>query len=539
MSLLPKINGTIKEESGTFCLLPTMLVTCNSTFETAIELFENRMQKLCGIRVMPSGEQVAQLVILENTALATEEYVLTVEAQRICIEASQIAGANWGLTSLFHLIWQAKLSFKNELAQVRFFDAPKYRYRGLLVDVARHFFKVAELEKIIEQMAIYKLNVLHLHLTDDQGWRIESKFFPQLTQGSTEFYTQKEIKTLVEFAQKRNISIIPEIDIPGHVSVVLAAYPKLSCTGKAVVVTQAPGIREQILCAGNPDAMAWACKCLDEVCNLFPGKYLHIGGDEAPKTQWKQCPRCAKKMRECGAAKFEDLQGWFLSQVAQHLHQKGKTAICWNDCLMADALDKKIAVQYWSESAPTGYCTAEKIAGRDMVYSEVFSNYFDYPYAVTPLRKTYEYVPHIGNKTVEFDAFLCGVEGAIWTEHVTTCEALEQLVFPRMMALAENAWSNTCQYDDFLKRLPTAVRLSTAMGVCCTPLNLADLSGKARLKAAGNYFKKTFTSMQSGEIEMGMSAAELRTMCISMLNGFFEGEELQQVKQMLSLEECI
>ena len=224
----------------------------------------------------------------------------------------------------------------------------KYNYRSLHLDCARHFFPIATVKKVIEGISFGNMNVLHWHLSDDHGWRIESKKFPRLHGCSREYYTQEEIKEVVSFAKERGVEIVPEIDMPGHSLALLAAFPEYSCKGESVEMAKARGVYKTILCAGKEDTYAFVEEVLEEIIPLFDSQYFHIGGDEAPKDEWKECPHCNAKMKALGLTNYEDLQGHFTKQVCEILRKHGKTPICWNDALLANNIPEDVTVQYWT-----------------------------------------------------------------------------------------------------------------------------------------------------------------------------------------------
>ena len=318
MHIIPYPNGEWigKEE---VLSLPKKLTVDYGDFATyCTEMYSIRS----GMSVQ-KAEEDAVLTLRRNSTLAPEEYHISVNGH-IKIYAATEKGVIWALTTLF-------LCSKDGSCKVgEIQDKPKYSHRGFHLDCARHFFRVDTIENIIDVAGLSKLNVMHWHLTNDQGWRIESERYPLLTKDG-ESYSKSDIKRIVLYARKCGIEIIPEINIPGHTSAILAAYPQFGCFGKTVPIRTCCGIFPTILCGGKDETLTFIKDILTETAELFPGKYFHVGGDEAPKSEWEKCPHCASRMAENNITEFGELQGWLLSQVAAHLQTLGKRTLCWND----------------------------------------------------------------------------------------------------------------------------------------------------------------------------------------------------------------
>lgn len=419
--------------------------------------------------------------------IAEEGYVVEILPEKILITSKTATGKYYGMQTLTALIEE-----KNGILDcMKIEDAPRYGYRGFMIDVSRHFFSIEEIKKIIDRCAKYKLNKFHWHLSDDQGYRIESKRFPKLNQiGSVRkeedgtitggFYTQQEIRDVVAYAAERQMEVIPEIDLPGHTSAIIASYPELSCSGKAAEVKNKGGIYPQILCAGKESVMQFLYELLDEVVPLFPGKYFHIGGDEAPKEEWEKCDHCQKLIRREKLNSEEELQAYFTSKLVDYLTLKGKTVIGWNDVLISGKV-KNVIVQYWMESG-SGYSYKEVEKGQKFLLSNFNAFYMDYPYGMVTLRGTYSFEPNIqGNTAIPVEQVL-GLEAPVWTEQIATEQKLEKQIFPRIQALAENAWSREKDYEDFLRRVKLQETFFAAAGIACTPVEDANLSAEKGIR---------------------------------------------------------
>lgn len=472
-TLIPKaVKVAINRQVG--CIIPTVIgYTCEDLTDECVKAFQAR----CG-KPLSVGDW---LTIRKNNELPEESYRLLIEKDGVRLEAGTERGAGWGLTTLYHMMEESETLPTGTVE-----DYPRYAHRGLSLDCARHFFPVQEVEKIIEQISLVKMNVLHWHLSDDQGWRIESHRYPKLHEVSGSYYTQDEIREIVAYAKERGVEIIPEIDLPGHTLGILAAYPQYSCTGAPASMAKSSGIYRKILCAGKEETLSFVENLLDEVCGLFPGKYFHIGGDEAPKLAWKECPHCRQRMKQLGITDYEELQGDFTCRIARFLEQRGKQPVCWNDTLKSSLRPEHLTVQYWSVSYNKEMAKFCKEGGR-WIYSDMFELYLDYPYAMTPVKKIYECTPDFGSAEYPENNPPAGMEACIWAEHIKNEEQLERLLFPRIYALAEIAWSGRDSYEEFARRLQANQLLLKKNGVCTMEQEGWDPEGQNRQQEAFQY----------------------------------------------------
>ena len=422
-------------------------------------------------------------LFLKRSQLPEEGYRLTVEKDRVTLEASTEKGVIHGLTELY-LRLQA-----GEAALCDIQDGPKYPHRGLSLDCVRHFFSVREVEKILEQMALVKMNVLHFHLSDDQGWRIESLRFPELHRRSGEYYTRQELRELVAFAKTRGIDVIPEIDLPGHTTAILAAYPELGCTGERPALATEGGIYTTILCGGDERVFRFLEELLPEVMDLFPDERFHIGGDEAPKTQWSRCPRCRRRLEELGETDFEALQADFTRKVIRILKDHGKKPICWNEALKG-GLSEGVTVQYWTDDG-WEYTRPYIRSGKPWIYSSMYETYLDYPYAMTPMGKLFRL-------RLPRKQGLLGLEAALWTEHISTPEKLHRQLFPRLYALGELGWrGGHGSRKGFYRRMEALCAEAGKQGITPMPREDWDPRGKKRQEESLDFFQK----MNGGVLE--------------------------------------
>lgn len=430
--------------------------------------------------------------LIWDAAMEPEYYRLTVSPDGITIHASGRAGFFYGEKTLEQL----RFLSQGKLPSVVIEDGPAYPYRCFHIDTARHFVEFEELKRMIEAAAAFKLNKFHWHFSDDQGWRIECRRFPRLHEIGARrkgdhfgqcrsdeeefyYYTREQVKELVEFCAVRGIEIIPEVDIPGHVTAILAAYPELSCTGEAMEVRTGPGIFEEILCPGKEETFSFIFELLDDLCELFPGKYFHIGGDETPKTRWKACPYCKKRMEQEGLSDVRQLQGYMANRAAAHLKELGRTAVAWNEAAIGGNLSPEIMVQLWNDdpddpslhalggeldengnvTSPNQGIGARIIqAGGDVIMSNMLGSYCDYPHAFISAEKVYN-AAVIPQKCEDFPEkakeHVKGVECLLWTEHIRTAEKLEALAWPRFAAKAEIGWcgEGDYTYQEFEQRM--------------------------------------------------------------------------------------
>ena len=501
IKVIPKVNQHEKL-TGT-CEMPLQLTVNEGMDGQLTQLFEERVRKLAGyeeFRVQAVREN--EFLELRHAAMEEEAYQLEVVKNHILLKAGTKHGLSNGLVTLF---WLAAASPERQLECCRIEDRPRYGHRGFMLDVCRHFFPVEEVKRVLEQMALLKLNKFHFHLSDDQGFRIESKRFPRLNEtGSVRretygdgiphggFYTQEEIREMVEYAGERFIEVIPEIDLPGHTTAIIASYPEYSCSGEPAEVATRFGIWKRILCAGKEETYTFLEEMLKEICGLFPSPYFHIGGDEAPKEEWQKCPDCGRVMREQGYTDYEQLQAYFTGRLVEILKKCGKQAVGWNETVYSGELDPSCITQFWHEDMGEESLTFRETAkGRKFICSNTQNFYFDYPYATNPMKATYRYEPNIEGKAIPLENVL-GVEAPLWTESVLDEKRLEHMIFPRMGALAENAWTLTGNrdFEDFLGRLEVYNGLQDAYAIHYAPAQDALIAGEAAVREMAEFISR-------------------------------------------------
>jgi hexosaminidase len=394
--------------------------------------------------------------ILTETSDGTglSAYHMSIRKNRVTITAQESSGWFYGMQTLAQL---AKTSENGKLPIIDIKDHAAFSWRGLMLDCSRTFLPKEYILSMIDRLSDIKMNVLHLHLTDDQGWRIEIKSHPELTglcssfdslyQGETGgFYTQEDIREIVEYARKRQMTIVPEIEMPGHSSEIFKALPGLSCSGKESVIFpyfKGPGVTEQILCAGNDSVFHLMEDVLSEVIALFPSEYIHIGGDEAPKVAWEKCPKCQKRIKEEGLRDEAELQSYFIRRIEKFINSKGRKLIGWDE-ILEGGLAENAAVMSWR--GIQGGIEAAGM-GHPVVMSPTSHCYFDYSYETTPTGKVYQYKPIPQELKAGEEKLILGAQANMWTHIARTPEAIDSQIFPRIYALAEVLWTNPAKRD--------------------------------------------------------------------------------------------
>lgn len=470
----------------------------------------NRMQPRSGFFAIPREGRLEDFVTrtIDTRITGAESYRLHIQPDGITLSAGTPRGLFYGMQSLRQLA----ATGLGRIPCVSIEDEPAYAHRGFLIDCARHFFTVAELKKMIDAAVLFKMNVFHWHLTDDQGWRMEIKSHPDLEKvGSMRIgsdfggmhvegpyggcYTQKQLREIVDYCAERYIEVVPEFDMPGHTGAVLAACPELSCTGGPFQVKTKQGVFKDILCAGKEETFHFLFEVLEEMLAIFPSRYIHIGGDEAPKARWKACPDCQARMRAEGLANEQALQGYFMNRVIAWLRERGRTAIVWNESLRGGNLDGSAVVQLWMDK--NGECARWANGGGQVIASDFYHCYCDYPYAMTPLRKTYSYRPT--PRSVREAGNIWGVEATLWTEYIETFARMSELSFPRFAAVAEVGWTQEERRNaaSFERRFQLLTPVLAAVGIHPAAPQLWNPRPLARLKGTAAFFLPKVPSMLS------------------------------------------
>lgn len=441
------------------------------------------------------------IIIKKNNSLAAEGYILEIAPENIIIQAKSAAGAFYALQTLKQIVpvqaFETPLDLEVvKLPAMKVEDAPHFAYRGFMLDCSRHFWNVETVKEVIDIMAMHKMNRFHWHLTEDQGWRIEIKKYPLLTKigslreqtttGHNEgldgipyggYYTQKDIKEIVEYAAERFITIIPEIEIPGHSLGALCAYPWLGCRGEEgnYKTWSFWGVSPQIACAGKESTFKFWEDVLSEVIDLFPGEYIHIGGDEAPRDEWKVCPLCQKRIKENDLKNEAELQSYVTHRVEEYLNKHGRKLIGWDE-ILEGGVSQSATIMSW-RGASGGIKAAQKgnyaiMTPNDFCYLDYFQtkDRKDEPDAIggyVSLAKSYSLNPY-DKLTPEQQKYILGVQGNLWCEYIPTPMQLQYMALPRLGALAEIGWSNPApenkDTNEFIERAKQLSRYYAVFG---------------------------------------------------------------------------
>ena len=453
------------------------------------ELWENYLKAL-PVQLkearMKDRKQMLFLLITPKTPQlpSPESYTLSVTPQRIEIRATSGAGLFYGMQTLLQLMQPASTG-SYSVPSVEIEDTPRFAYRGLMLDVSRHFSTKEFIKKQIDALAYYKINRLHLHLTDAAGWRLEIKKYPLLTDfaawrtdptwkkwwnggrkylrydepgASGGYYTQDDIREILEYARQHYITVIPEIEIPSHSEEVLAAYPQLSCSGEPY--------KNSDFCVGNEETFTFLENVLTEVMELFPSEYIHVGGDEAGKSAWKTCPKCQKRMKDEHLANVDELQSYLIHRIEKFLNNHGRRLLGWDEILQGGIAPNATVMSWRGEEGGIAAVTSGHHAIMTPGAYCYLDSYQDAPYSqpeaiggYLPLKKVYAYDPVPASLTAEQAKLVYGVQGNLWVEYIPTPEHVEYMIYPRMLALAEVAWSapERKSWPDFHTRALSAV----------------------------------------------------------------------------------
>jgi hexosaminidase len=486
ISIIPQPTQ-IQYHSGTFTLSPETVIVTSEQLRPVGAYLAERLSQATGWHFdtgapesAPSGKPSILLQLDAGTRDGgTEGYKLLVQEHGIRILASTPAGAFYGCQTLLQLFPpeieepQPISGIEWTIPQLDITDSPRFPWRGMHLDVGRHFMPREFVKKYIDLIARYKMNTFHWHLTEDQGWRIEIKKYPKLTEVGAwrmenvglygGYYTQDDVREIVEYAQSRHITVVPEIEMPGHSMAALAAYPELSCTGGPFEVRAKWGIAEDVYCAGNEQVFEFLENVLMEVFELFPDPYVHVGGDECPKVRWKTCPKCQERIRAEGLQDKHELQSYVIKRMERFLSAHDKRLIGWDE-ILEGGLAPGATVMSWR--GMKGGITAAQ-AGHDVIMVPTSHCYFDYPQTrdpghtppeyhwYLPLETVYDFEPVPPDIEPDKIQHILGSQGNVWTEFMETPEHVEKMVLPRMCALAEVVWSEKEQrnWHDFQTRL--------------------------------------------------------------------------------------
>lgn len=508
IQIIPK-PAKLKITEGIFEFSENTKFVVSDEFQKEIsDALINKFQKAAGwsLEVIEKTPQKNYIQFIVDESFENEAYKLEVDSQKISITSKGNAGFIYGLESIRQLLPEA-IESSEIVSNIEWIipnmsikDKPRFQYRGLMLDLSRHFFYTEYLKEVIDGLAMLKMNVLHLHLVDDQGWRIEIKKYPKLTEvgawrvdqedkhwNSREtsnpnekgtyggFLTQDDLRELVAYAQLKNVEIIPEIEMPAHVSSAIAAYPELSCFNKRIGVPSG-GVWPitDIYCAGKENTFEFLENVLVEVMDIFPSKYIHIGGDEATKTNWNECLNCKKRMKNEGLKDVNELQSYFVKRMEKFINSKGKKLIGWDE-ILEGGLAPEATVMSWRGTK--GGIEAAK-QGHDVIMTPGTHCYFDHyqgpqneePLAIggyTPLSKVYQFDPVVSTMTPDEAKHVLGGQANLWAEYIPTTEQSEYMIYPRLAAMAETLWSpkESRDWNDFSSRIETMFKRYDYLGI--------------------------------------------------------------------------
>ena len=487
LNLIPKPQN-IEHYSGSFVLNSKTVIQADKNSFEAKYLQQIIEQQLgLNLEITTSSKAKSKIIfvtkIIEEKKSFKEWYNLSISKNEVVIKATEDHGIFYAIQTLIQLLPLEK-SLEIKIPCLSITDQPKFQWRGMHLDVSRHFFPKDFIKKYIDYLAMYKMNTFHWHLTDDQGWRIEIKKYPKLTEvgawrnGSMVghytdqtfddiryggFYTQDEIKEIVAYAKERHITIVPEIEMPGHALAALASYPEFSCTGGPFEVGKTWGVLEDVFCPKD-ETFTFLENVLSEVIDLFPSEYIHIGGDESPKVRWKSCPHCQKRIKEEHLKDEHELQSYFIQRIEKFVNSKGRKIIGWDE-ILEGGLAPNAAVMSWRGTeggiaaakqkhfvvmSPGSHCYFDHYQGEPKNEPIAFGGY-------TNVEKVYSFNPIPKELSAEESKYILGAQANLWTEYINTPEQVEYMVFPRIAALSEVLWGtsdpNNYNYKEFEKRL--------------------------------------------------------------------------------------
>jgi hexosaminidase len=507
LALVP-LPAKVERHPGAFVLRPKSCIVADAASMASAQYLAERLRISTGYpvpihRQAEAAETNADIVITTQDTrkdLRSEDYELSATPSFVRVRAVDPAGLFYGVQSLLQLfppaVFGPRLSagLSWSIPCVHIEDGPRFPWRGFMLDVSRHFFTKDEIKRVFDLMALHKLNTFHWHLTDNQGWRIEIKKYPRLVEvgawrttigfgldpkSSTAYgpdgryggyYSQTDVREIVAYAQSRHITVVPEIEMPGHSSAALSAYPGFACPN---AVTNAIGRAADVYCVGNENTFKFLEDVLTEVCDLFPGKYVHIGGDEVSKRSWRECPLCQERIAREELKSVEGLQIYFVQRIAKFLESKGRSVIGWSE-ISQGGLPPHVTVMDWLGAAadvasddhdvvrcPNTYCYFDYYQSRDRGGEPPASG------AYLPLERVYSFEPIPEGLSPQYQAHILGPQANLWTEYVPSLKQVEYMIFPRLCALAEVAWSPRESRDlgEFRHRLQMHCNRLAELGV--------------------------------------------------------------------------
>ncbi|WP_101688947.1 glycoside hydrolase family 20 protein [Dysgonomonas massiliensis] len=514
--------------------------------ERTAQFLAEYIKQNTGLKISITDQAAATNNIILKIGLSSsnsEAYKIDVTSEGIYIEGASHAGVFYGVQTI-----RKSIPADNDVSMVNFKgatinDYPRFSYRGMHLDVARHMFSVDSIKIYIDMLALHNINRFHWHLTDDQGWRMEIKKYPELTKiGSMReqtvigknsgeydgqpyggYYTQEEIKDVVKYAQDRFITVIPEVDLPGHMLAALTTYPNLGCTGGPYKVAQTWGIFDDVLCAGNEDIYPFLEDIFNEVIDLFPSEYIHVGGDECPKTQWEKCPKCQAKINELGLkadakhTKEQRLQSYVIQRIEKYINSKGRKVIGWDE-ILEGGIAPNATIMSW-QGVEGGTAAAKQ--GHDAIMTPTTFLYFDYYQSVdlkgelfgiggyVPVETVYNYEPVPAELTEEQKKHIIGTQANVWTEYMKNFYHVQYMVLPRMGALSEIQWAipEKKDYAKFLPRLANLTKLYKHYGYNYAT-HIFNIKDKVEIDNEKKQVKLTLSTFDNAAIYYTLDGSE-------------------------------
>ena len=483
--LIPQVESMVRKK-GTLSIERLESIHFPDEWKNTGNLLVSDLKELANLSVMVNASNPS-IHVKKVKMQEPEMYMLEITKQGIIIEAGDQTGMIHAFSTLLQLILGSE---GKELPRLIIHDKPRFSYRGVMIDCSRHFWTIEQLKKYTKQLAFFKLNTLHLHLTDNQGWRLYLDQYPDLAFKGTyyrtfedlsgHYYRKSELQELINYAAMYGIEIIPEIDLPGHMLAALAAYPELGCTGGPYEVWRQWGVADDVLCAGNDQVLKFLEDVYGELIEIFPSEYIHVGGDECPKVRWEKCPKCQARIKALGLksdknhSKEERLQSFVINHIEKFLNDHGRQIIGWDEILEGGLAPNATVMSWRGES---GGIEAAK-QKHDVIMTPNTYLYFDYyqakdtenePFGIggyLPMERVYSYEPMPASLTPEEQQYIKGVQANLWTEYIATFSHAQYIVLPRWAALCEVQWSTPDKknYEDFLSRLPRLIKWYDAEG---------------------------------------------------------------------------
>ena len=483
-SVIPEPVEMFVGEESVFVLTRLCEVEYDEKSKKAYEALIKFLGDSFSMSLIGTGKERISLKI-DDTIEQNEGYTLFVSKDSVEIRGKDEAGVFYGVQSLKQLLFQGDLT----LPEVQIKDAPRFYYRGFMLDCGRYFFTVEAVKVFLEMMALHKLNAFHWHLSDDQGFRAQVLDKLLLTEiGSYRshtnfnsrkhegYYSVDDMKEIVRYAHNLCIKVIPEIDTPGHSVAMIAAYPELSCFERELSVATHWGIKHDVLCIGKESTFQFMQTVFDELLETFTDGVFHIGGDEVPTTRWKICPHCQKRMKDEGLTDESQLHTYYLDRIASYLKNKGVEVVMWNDRVKDYMVSKDVTWQFWDGDMNTEDIVGQINSGRSFIMSNISAYYLDLPYAHISLKDTYNFEPLYKDIKEENKELVKGVEACLWTEFVPTMKKAGYCTYPRLGAYCETAWSpkEGKNYENFLEKLPSYYSFLEGSGIDTATIRQAN-----------------------------------------------------------------